>query len=212
MTKWKLAVLIPLGILQLSGSARGQETALDRLRGDEPAGKLKEVDLDAGKTSIAAPAPVTEVKERPVLKAASLQPDAPAVGVVDRAILEAELNQRVRDLDGCRATVPRNEGTKREESPAGLVVLRLTIDPEGRAKNTVVYQQQATSIELMKCMRRRMEGWAFTPPTGGPVVVEHTLRLQPVVAEAKESEGKAKEGKPVEAKTEPALKKAAERK
>jgi hypothetical protein len=186
MTTWKLAVLVPLGVVQLSQLSlpvaaqepTAQSTALDRLRTGESTGKFKEIEV-TGKSRIADPAPVDQAKERPVLKAASLQPTPAPVGVVDRAILEAELNQRVRDLDGCRTTVARSEGVKREESPAGLVTMRWTIQPDGRTKNTLVFQQQATSLDLMKCVRKRMDAWQFTPPSGGPVVVEHTYRLTP---------------------------------
>jgi hypothetical protein len=185
----KLAILIPLGMMQVSLPGRADEpTALEKLRSDAPAGKLKEVDLTATKIRIADPAPVSDDRERPVITPASLQQPAPAVGVLARDNLEAEVGARLRDLDACRPAAAASAAARRQESPADYMVLRWTIEDDGRTKNTLVYQEQpGGNIELMKCVRRRIEGWQFTPPVGGPVVVEQTYRAAvatPAVAEA----------------------------
>jgi hypothetical protein len=186
-----VGLLIPLWV----AAARGQEpTALDRLRTDTgaTAGKLKEVDLNPPKAAIAAPAEVAPAQERPVLTPLALRPPpAPPVGALDQELLETEVTQHLPDLEVCRAIPP----SKGEAAPAGLAVLRWTIMSDGHTKGTVVYQKRPTDIELMGCMRRRMEAWTFTPPTGGPVQVEQVYRLAspPVATEAPQAPKKPDE-------------------
>jgi hypothetical protein len=144
--------------------AAAPSTSLDRLRSDDVTGKVKDIERLRGLTKIAPPPPLAPRIERPALKTASaLQPSArstPAPGTRSPA-LNAEIEARTRELETCRTSATR-----------GPIELHWRIQPDGRASNALALQEQITDLEMLKCARKRMEGWRFTPPTTGPVDIE----------------------------------------
>jgi hypothetical protein len=183
MALWKLFMLPPgLGLLLSVGApgrtARAQApalapttlapttrapTTLDRLRVSDSSGKVKEIDLDRAKIKIADAPPLAAATERPAIKtaAASSRTGSPADSPAVTAALRTEINQRVRDVESCRGS-----------ATSGQIQLRWRVQPDGRTSNTLVLEQQPTDMDIMKCARKRMEAWRFTPPTAAPVDVE----------------------------------------
>lgn len=200
------AVGLPLGLLPLTRTTWSQQsTALDRLRSGDTSGKVKEIDLDRTKVTIAEPPRSGPGTERPALKTAA------AVQTSNRraetAGLRTEINQRLRGLESCRGS-----------ARGGQIQLRWTVLPDGRISNTLVLEQQPTDMDVMKCARKRMDGWRFSPSAAGPIDVESSYSFArpersgtaDVVAgdndrttpaeEKKSPEGKSSEAKLSEAK------------
>jgi hypothetical protein len=159
-----------VALLGIPGSASGQaqttgrsRTSLDRLRVDEPTGKVKEIDLVRGQVKIADAPPLGAAVERPALltaaAAAAAAPTPPPAPAPRR--LTAEVNQRVRELEFCRG------GAR-----SGQIEVRWRILPDGRTTNALVLEQQPTDMDIMKCARRRIEAWRFSTATPAPVDVE----------------------------------------
>lgn len=169
---------------ETSGTRAPEPTALERLRTADPAaGKLKEITLDPAKFNITERAPIPAPTERPTRAALRPPPPPPApVGVLDLAQWKTEVSQRTRELEACRSNLAAATGLATNQINAGSLLLRWTIMPDGRSRNAIVLEQEATDLDVMKCVRRRMAAWLFTPPTGGPVDVEHTYRFTPLPA------------------------------
>jgi hypothetical protein len=162
-----------VAVLGLPGSAAGQTgektaaTSLDRLRDGAPAGKVKEIDLVRGQLKIADAPPLPAGIERPAVMTAAVAPAAPNVApaappATPPRRLTAEVNQRIRDLESCRG------GAR-----TGQIQLRWRILPDGRTTNALVLEQQPTDMDVMKCARRRIEGWRFLTAAPAPVDVEY---------------------------------------
>jgi hypothetical protein len=83
-----------------------------------------------------------------------------------------EVEQRFGDLELCRTQVARAAGIPWEEVEAGSLALRWTILPSGGTRDPLVLEEEETSLPLMRCVRRHMDGWHFTAPRNRPVLVE----------------------------------------
>ncbi|HEY0714470.1 MAG TPA: hypothetical protein VGF45_17430 [Polyangia bacterium] len=152
-----------------SASAQREPTALERLRSVDSTARVKEPTL--GEAKIPEPANLTPAGERPVQKRASVQAvlpeEEPSPGFINESVLRSQVNQRRRELETCRPP-----GSKAALAP---MQLRWTIVPGGHVKNTVVMtERQPASLEVVKCVRKRMDSWVFASPAGGPVDVETT--------------------------------------
>jgi hypothetical protein len=82
------------------------------------------------------------------------------------------------DLELCRARVASAAGVPIEEVKAGTISLRWTILPTGGTRATLVLERSETELALMKCVRRRMNGWQFTAPEGGSVNVAYDYEFR----------------------------------
>jgi hypothetical protein len=139
-------------------------TSLDRLRSDDVTGKVKDIERLRGITKIAPPPPLAPRIERPALRTASaLQTSerSTAAAATRSPALNAEIEARSRELEACRTSATR-----------GPIELHWRIQPDGRASNALALQEQITDLEMLKCARKRMEAWRFTPPGSGPIDVE----------------------------------------
>lgn len=186
------------------GTQRGQpgQTALERMRTNDSTGRVKEPGL--GEAKIPEPTPLLPESERPVLKRASaravLPEPEPSPGFINESVLRTQVNQRRRELDTCRPP-----GSKASLAP---MQLRWTIVPGGHVKNTVVMtERQPSSLEVVKCVRKRMDAWVFASPAGGPVDVETTHTFAPTSPRALEKEMTADTSKQP-GEPQPALQKA----
>jgi hypothetical protein len=154
----------PVGLLKLS----------DELRSSTLTGKFKEIDVAARNAKIATSG-VGSLVETPVR-----QPTRAALGrqgqlgQLDRRLLGTEVRRWLPDLEACRTNVARAAGVTPAEVSAGTVGLRWTVLPSGGARGALVLEEAATDLELMKCARKRMSAWRFTPPTEGPVDVAYS--------------------------------------
>jgi hypothetical protein len=146
-----------------------------KLLAPESTGEPSEVTVDRAEVKIEEAPPLGEVKERKVPRVR--RRPIRRIGKIDLAILGQEVGARFRDFELCRARVARVTERDLSKVKAGRISVRWTIVPDGGTRDTLVFEETDTDLALMKCARRRMNGWTFTPPTGGPVDVEYDYRF-----------------------------------
>jgi hypothetical protein len=173
----------------------------EELRSSTLTGKFKEIDVAARNAKISAPG-VGSLVETPVR-----QPTRAALvrqAQMDRQVLGTEVRRWLPDLEACRTTVARSTGVSPAEVNAGTVGLRWTILPGGGSRGALVLEEDATDLEVMKCVRKRMNAWRFTAAVDGPVDVAYSYTFaalpRPKVPEDKppaaETGASASEAKP----------------
>ena len=153
------------GIVMLARQQRSLDTT----------GELRNVDVDTAQVQIAAAPPVGEMEERtaPRIPRRPLRRE----GTIRPAVLAAEVRNHFRDLEVCRLKVARAGSIAPSQVKAGEITLHWTILPSGATQGTLVFETTETDLALMKCIRRRMNGWRFTQPTGGPLHAEYDYRF-----------------------------------
>lgn len=156
------------GIVRLARQQRAIETT----------GQLRDVDVDRARVEIAAAPPLGTIKERTA-------PEIPRrplrrVGTLDRKVLAAEIRAQIADAELCRFKVAQAAGIPPADVKAGELTLHWTIQTTGETRGTLVFEGTETDLALMKCVRRRMNGWRFSKPSGGPVDVEYDYRFASV--------------------------------
>jgi hypothetical protein len=111
------------------------------------------------------PAPV----ERPTSGEAS--------GQIDEAVLARQIRSRFAGLSECPVEVARHRHMSRASAASGRFTLRWTILRSGRVADTAVVANSTVNDRVMDCVKRRMNGWSFTPPVGGSVHLERPFRF-----------------------------------
>jgi hypothetical protein len=153
----------------------GIVTLARKQRALETTGQLRDVDIDTAQVEIAAPPPIGALRERNAPKIA--RRPLRRIGKVDPDVLGAEIRAKIADAELCRLKVARAAGMAPSAVKAGEITLHWTIDPSGDTRGTLVFEGTETDLALMKCVRRRMNGWRFSKPSGGSVEVEYDYRF-----------------------------------
>lgn len=141
---------------------------------------LSRIERSGPADAIAPGAPTGVEPERSVsAAAAALDVDEPPPkagrGTLNRRAFEREAGDRLAALDDCRVAVARQKRITPAEVEASALLLRWTIQPDGRVDQTEVVATKPVDPAVMDCIKSTMAGWTFTPPTGGPVSVERAL-------------------------------------
>jgi hypothetical protein len=103
-----------------------------------------------------------------------------APGVVNKVILDREIDARFAGLEDCRVDVARSKRIKPNEVIATTLALRWTIRPSGEAADTAVVATSPVDLEVMDCLKAAMSSWKFTPPRGGSVRIERSFTFRPL--------------------------------
>jgi hypothetical protein len=208
---------IPLCLIVVPAGAAAQEVPRivklsEQVRSPDSSGKVKEVGLGGAKSRIEEANRLGPSSERTVPRLPPPPTDGPVVPVaaVDRRVLDLEVERRLRELESCRAIVARAAELPVDAVPAGLVALSWTILPSGRARDTMAVAREATDPDVIRCIRRRMEAWQFTPPRRGQLTVSQTFTFASVAGAARRepaaaptNEAAAPKGDALAPKTEP---------
>lgn len=110
---------------------------------------------------------------------ASQTPAASKVpGVMNQAVLGRELRQRLTLLKDCRVEVARQKRVLPTALPAGRVLLRWIVLPDGQVTETQVVATSPVDGHVIDCMKRQMSLWSFSPPTGGPARIERPFKFE----------------------------------
>ena len=122
-------------------------------------------------------APGEKSVERAANEVANAEPRI-APGVVDKAILDHEIDGHFAALEDCRVDVARSKRITPNEVIATTLAPRWTIRPSGYAADTAVVATSPVDIEVMDCAKAAMSGWKFTPPRGGSVRIERSFTFR----------------------------------
>ncbi|MEP6655438.1 MAG: hypothetical protein ABJA82_18885 [Myxococcales bacterium] len=143
-------------------------------------GAVRDAEVDSAGLAIVRPAALGTIAENaaPQIKRRPLR----RAGKLDKPIFELELRKNFNDVEECRFRVAAAAGIPVATVKAGKISLHWTLLPSGRMRDTVVLETAATDFPLMKCIRRHMNGWKFTPPRGGSVSLDYDYLFPPVEA------------------------------
>lgn len=138
-------------------------------------GEPSDVKVDGAGVEIAEAPPLGEIKERRVPKVR--RRPIRRVGRIDESAIANEVKARFQEFELCRAKVARAKEVRLDEVKAGMISVRWTLGVNGTVSDTLVFEDTDTDLSLMKCARRRMNAWTFTPAVGGPVDLEYDYRF-----------------------------------
>jgi hypothetical protein len=181
MKKSRMKVALGIGtIVSLSAYpsflARAQDSGLNGLDADRM-GRIAGMSVN-GTGTVIAPAAVRQRSESPVAPAAIVALAPPPPGVIPEKLLAAEIATKFEPLDVCRIDVARGKQVRTRDVEAHRLTLRWTIQPTGRVTAAEVVATTAVDAEVLDCVKRRMTGWTFSRPSGGPLPVEHVLEFR----------------------------------
>jgi len=181
MTKTKTKIALWLAsIVSISAYsavlARGQDSGLNGLDADRM-GRIAGTPV-SGAGTVIAPAVMREPSESPVAKAAIVALAPPPPGVIAENLLAEEIAAKFEPLEVCRIDVARGKQVRARDVAAEPLILRWTIQPTGRVTAPEVVGTTVADAEVLDCVKRRMNGWTFSRPSGGPLPVERVLRFR----------------------------------
>lgn len=141
-------------------------------------GKVRDADVDSAGVSVAEPMALGSISETtvPRIPERPLNPE----GVIDPAAFRVDVARNFSDLESCRLKVAEAAGVPIGDVEAGEISLHWTVLPSGRTRDTVVLETVQTDLALMKCVRRRMNGWTFNQPVGGPFHAHFDYTFSPM--------------------------------
>jgi hypothetical protein len=133
-------------------------------------------------------APASDGGGAPATSAASRARDAvPALAKIDgeaaaRALRPSDDgNGEVRSTEGpvaaCHLEVARRRHLPPAKVAAGTVVLRFTIDKDGRVRDAEALSADGTDLEVAACAKRVLSEWVFAKRAQGGMVVERMYRF-----------------------------------
>ena len=99
-------------------------------------------------------------------------------GTIELEILDAEISTRFASLEGCRIDAARRKRVPLRDIEADRLTLRWTIAETGQAIAAKVVGTTAIDAEVLDCVKRKMTGWTFSRPSGGPLPIERAFRFR----------------------------------
>jgi hypothetical protein len=118
-------------------------------------------------------------RETPVRVQISKAESSSAVsGRVNPAVVAMEARPHVRALRSCPIEVARRRQVPLSEVRARDIELTFTIQTNGAVTDAQALAAKDADDDVLACVGRRMFGWRFTPPDGGPAKVGFQVDLQ----------------------------------
>jgi hypothetical protein len=159
-----------------AGLPRAQDSGLNGLDADRM-GRIAGTPVH-GTGTVIAPAAMAERSESPVARAAGVALAPPPPGVIADKLLAGEIAAKFEPLEVCRIDVARGKQVRARDVAAEPLILRWTIQPTGRVTAAEVVATTVVDAEVLDCVKRRMNEWTFSRPSGGPLPVERVLRFR----------------------------------
>jgi hypothetical protein len=120
-----------------------------------------------------APTPAARVPELPAERSAVA--DAPAE---PPAVLSEEEMQRTEaPVNACRVEVARRRQIAPKKVAADQVIVRFTVEPNGRVRNAETIAAPATDLEIAACAKRVLSEWLFAKHGHGQITLERTYHF-----------------------------------
>ena len=182
MSKTRVKIGIWVGALAsvAAGCERGAHAQSAGLNGLDPdrAGRIANVPVAHAGASI-APGILRQRQEEPVTPAATVALAPPPPGVIDGKRLDSEIAARFEPLEQCRIDVARGKQLRADAVAADRLTLRWTIELTGKVHAPEVVGTTAVDADILACVKHQMNGWTFSPPSGGPLPVERAFVFEP---------------------------------
>jgi hypothetical protein len=91
---------------------------------------------------------------------------------------EEEVRRTDTPVSACRVEVARRRQIQPQKLAAKEVIVRFTVEPDGRVRNAETVAAPATDLEIAACAKRVLSEWAFAKHTRGEITVERTYRFR----------------------------------
>ena len=85
--------------------------------------------------------------------------------------------ERFAELSHCRNEVAFDRKVKPSKVVAKGVILRWTVDTDGRAQDVEVVASAPTDRDVMTCVHKKLSAWEFTPAPADPYRLSHKLNF-----------------------------------
>lgn len=145
----------------VAASASAPSPADSVRRKPDDFGRLLTPLLDDRGTTIAPPARLEPMRERPVRA-----PDEPAEEArPERPPQEVSLDTvRVNEIRVCRLDVAASRPRNAPPPAAGVIVARWTLLADGTVSEVEIVAEEPTDSEVLSCAKRTVSAWAFDWP------------------------------------------------
>ncbi|HEY6476752.1 MAG TPA: hypothetical protein VI456_09235 [Polyangia bacterium] len=94
------------------------------------------------------------------------------------AVLSEEEVQRTdAPVTACRVEVARRRQISPQKLAANQVIVRFTVEPNGRVRDAETISAPATDLEIAACAKRVLSEWLFAKHAHGVITLERTYRF-----------------------------------
>jgi hypothetical protein len=147
---------------------------------DVGTGRIAGASVDGTGTAIVPLVAHTQRHESSVKPAAAVALAPPPAGFIPAKVLDAEISTRFEALEQCRIDVARRKRVQMSSIEADRVTLRWTILRTGQAVATEAVATTPIDADVLDCVKREMNAWMFSRPSGGPLPIERFFRFRSV--------------------------------
>jgi TonB family protein len=181
MVEW-LVLAVVLGLDGGAATDASAPPAAPRLSGLEAGlqGTGRIAAVKPSPSPIEAPAPGTPAADRAGLTKAPAPEQARGSvpsGFEARAGLAEEFRPTEAPVSACRVEVARRRQVTPDKVAAGTVVVRFTVEENGRVRDAEAVSQSGTDLEVAACAKRVLSEWLFAKRQSGEITVERTYRF-----------------------------------
>jgi hypothetical protein len=141
-----------------------------------------------GKVGVYAPHASTETQIEPAqvapdttARVPQLPAERPAVpdhpSEPPAALSEEEMRRTEAPVNACRVEVARRRQISPQKVPADQVIVRFTVEPNGRVRNAETISAPATDLEIAACAKRVLSEWLFAKHARGQITLQRTYHF-----------------------------------
>jgi hypothetical protein len=139
-----------------------------------------------GKVGTYAPPAASRIAPAPVepdtaARAPELPGERPAVSertTEQPAVLsEEEVRRTEAPVSACRVEVARRRQVSPQKVAANQVIVRFTVEPNGRVRDAESIAAPATDLEIAACAKRVLSEWLFAKHARGEITLEWTYHF-----------------------------------
>ena len=80
-------------------------------------------------------------------------------------------------VNACRVEVARRRQIPPKKVAAEQVIVRFTVEPNGRVRNAETISAPATDLEIAACAKRVLSEWLFAKHARGVITLERTYHF-----------------------------------
>lgn len=93
------------------------------------------------------------------------------------ALSEEEMRRTEAPVNACRVEVARRRQISPQKVAANQVIVRFTVEPNGRVRNAETISAPATDLEIAACAKRVLSEWLFAKHAHGQITLERTYHF-----------------------------------
>ncbi|HEY4185716.1 MAG TPA: hypothetical protein VGP07_11645 [Polyangia bacterium] len=93
------------------------------------------------------------------------------------ALSEEEMRRTEAPVNACRVEVARRRQISPQKVAANEVIVRFTVEPNGRVRDAETISAPATDLEIAACAKRVLSEWLFAKHAHGQITLERTYHF-----------------------------------